>query len=166
MSGDERGSAIDKPRVAAACVAAFCLIALEAVSAANSITWNPTQALGFGKFAAGSGGSVTISPTGARSSTGGVALLSSGPGSAAQFSLTGTPSLAYSITLPTNGTVALSRAQGGSMAVTQFTSTPSATGQLNASGLQVIYIGATLNVSAGAVPGSYTGTFELMLDYN
>jgi hypothetical protein len=166
MSGDERGNAIDRPRVAAACLGAFCFIAVGAVLAANSITWNPTQALGFGRFAAGSGGSVTISPAGARSSTGGVALLSSGPGSAAQFSLTGTPSLAYSITLPGNGTVALSRALGGSMAVTQFTSTPSGSGQLNASGLQVIYIGATLNVSAGAAPGRYTGSFELMLDYN
>ena len=157
---------IDRCKVWAACFASAWLLATGTAGAASNISWSSSQALGFGKFAAGSGGSVTITPAGSRSATGTVVLLSSGPGSAASFSLTGTPNfLAFSITLPANGTVALTRAGGGTMALTQFTSTPSGTGALNASGQQTINVGATLTVGSGAAQGRYTGTFEIFLNY-
>jgi hypothetical protein len=134
--------------------------------AASSIVVSVTQPLGFGKFAAGSGGSVSISPAGARTFTGGVVLISSSSGSPAEFSLNGTPDLVYSISLPANGVIVLSKAGGGSMTLTQFTSTPAGTGQLNGLGRQTITIGATLNVGAQSASGSYTGSFDLVVDYN
>lgn len=139
------------------------------VSWAAAIAIVNTQALAFGKFVAGSGGSVTVSPGGVRSASGGVVLVPSGPGAAAQFSVTGDPSVIYSITLPANGVVSLTSG-GNSMALNNFTSTPSAstpsTGLLSAGGSQTLSVGATLSVGSNQASGSYSGTFDVTVNYN
>jgi hypothetical protein len=158
---------IDGMWVSVARIALLWLMTVATAVAANSMTATNTQALGFGRFAAGGGGTISInSATGARISTGSVALISSAIGSPAQFSLNGTPNLVYSITLPANGTVVLTKAGGGSMSLTQFTSTPSGTGTLSGSGQQTVSVGATITVGAGATPGSYSGVFVLTVDHN
>lgn len=127
-----------------------------------------TQALAFGSFAAGSGGSVTVGPGGGRSAGGGVVLLSSGAGAAAQFSVTGDPSVTYSITLPANGGVSLTSG-GNSMALNNFTSTPSAstpsTGLLSVGGSQTLSVGATLSVGSNQPSGNYSGSFDVTVNY-
>jgi hypothetical protein len=124
-----------------------------------------TQALSFGKFAAGAGGTLTISPAGGRSATGGVVLVSGGS-SAAQFAVTGEPNLTYAISLPANGTVVLVNGGGQQMAVNGFASTPTS-GQLSpVGGTQTISVGATLSVGANQPTGSYSGSFNVSLDYN
>lgn len=133
-----------------------------------AITIVNTQALAFGSFSAGSGGGVTVSPGGMRSAGGGVVLLSSGAGTAAQFSVTGDPSVTYSITLPANGGVSLTSG-ANSMALNNFTSTPSAstpsTGLLSAGGSQTLSVGATLSVGSNQASGSYSGSFDVTVNY-
>jgi hypothetical protein len=141
-----------------------CLLAAAAGVAAQ-IGGSPVQELAFGKFVAASGGSVTVSPAGARSASGSVFLVPSGAWSAAQFMVTGDPDLAYSISLPANGTVTLNSG-ANSMALSNFTSNPAATGQLSGGGAQMLAVGATLSVANGQPRGSYTGAFEITIHYN
>jgi hypothetical protein len=52
------------------------------------------------------------------------------------------------------------------MSVTNFVANPSGTGQLSGVGKQYVTVGATLNVGSNQLPGSYSGTFDLYVDYN
>lgn len=149
-----------------ACIAGVLLFAAPVLAAVTAITVANTQPLAFGSFAAGTGGSITMSPSGARSASGGIVLISSAVGSAAQFTVSGDPDLTYSITLPANGTADLKNSSGQSMGLTNFTSNPSGIGQLSATGKQTVSVGATLNVGAQQAPGAYTGVFDVTVDYN
>lgn len=139
---------------------ASCIAHAAAISLSN------TQALAFGTFVAGSGGSVVIAPSGARSASGGLVLVSSNAGAAAQFSVAGDPNFTYAITLPSNGTVTLSDGAGNSMNVSNFTSSPSLTGQLSGAGSQQLSVGATLNVGNNQPTGAYSGSFIVTVNYN
>jgi len=144
-----------------------CALVPAAYSRALDIAISNTQALAFGKFVAGSGGSVIIDPNGARSATGGVFLLASGAGTAAQFSVTGDRKLTYAVTLPANDVVTLTIAGGGStMAVNSFVSKPTPTGRLSGSGKQTLKVGATLTVGAGQAVGDFSGTFDVIVVYD
>lgn len=124
------------------------------------------QSLAFGKFAAGSGGTVTVSPAGARTATAGVVLLSSDGGAAASFRVSGDAGLSYDIVLPPDGAVVLDNGAGQSMAVDGFTSSPADFGQLDLSGVQTVSVGATLTVATGQAAGNYSGSFNVTVDYN
>lgn len=147
------------------------LFALAGALTAASVSWaaaiaiSNTQALGFGKFVAGSGGTVTVSPAGGRSASGGVVLVPSGPGAAAQFIVSGDANVSYAISLPGNGVVVLT-SSANSMAVNNFTSSPSSTGTLGAGGSQTLSVGATLSVGSNQASGSYSGTFDVTVNYN
>jgi hypothetical protein len=148
---------------------AFLVLASASLGARaqKAITISNTAPLVFGKFAAGSGGTVTISPAGARSATGAVVLSSTGAGSAASFILSGTPNKAFTIvTLPANGTVVLT-GPGGSMAVNNFISSPAAAtgGAFGATGAATLLVGATLTVGPSQAPGAYAGTFSVTVNY-
>jgi len=112
------------------------------------------------------GGTVTVSPTGTRSATGTLILLTSTstPFSAASFTMVGQPSLSYSIVLPTS--VTLTR-QGGSdtLLLNNFTSNPSATGTLSASGTGTLLIGGSIAIPASQAAGYYLGSFTVTLTY-
>lgn len=141
-----------------------CAAAATSISAAQTVS--ALQTLSFGSFAAGAGGgTVTIGAGGARSQVGGVTLLSSAPGSASLFSVTGTPSATYAITLPANGVVTLT-AGAASMAVNNFISSPGLTGALNGGGSQALSVGATLSVGSHQASGAYTGSFDVTINYN
>jgi hypothetical protein len=144
-----------------------CVLSLvvASVSWAAAIAISNTQELVFGKFATGSGGSIIVSPAGARSASGGVVLLPSSSGIAAQFSVSGDASATYTISLPDDGTVSLASG-ANSMAVNTFTSSPSPTGTLGAGGTQTLSVGATLTVSGNQPIGSYSGAFVVTVDYN
>lgn len=146
-------------RCAAALLAA---IGFGGEAAAASIV--KTQDLAFGGFAAGSGGSVTISAAGSRTASGDITLLTSGSSgqyNAASFDVAGTGLATYSISLPADNSVSLTNAQGNSMSLTSFTSTPANNGQLSATGTQTLSVGATLVVGAVQPSGSYTGSFAV-----
>lgn len=123
-----------------------------------------TRPLGFGSFTAGDG-SVTVSPSSMRTTTGSVVPLTAQPGQAAQFVVSGDPDMAYAITLPADGTVFLDNGSA-SMPVTGFTSQPASAGVLPGTGSQALSVGATLDVDANQAPGTYSGTFNVTVDYN
>lgn len=142
---------------------ALCWLAAAAAASAQTVT--DTQGLSFGAFAAQGGGTVTVAPgSGARSASGSVLLIASGPGAAAQFTVTGTADAGYTITLPPNGAVTLSNGSA-TMAVNAFLGVPSGTGQLGAGGSQFLSVGATLTVGSNQPPGNYTGVFTVEILY-
>jgi len=136
---------------------------LPVLHAAN-IGITSSQALSFGKFVAASG-SITVSPSGTRVASGGIVLLQTGPGQAAQFVVSGNADVTYAVTLPADGTVSISNG-GSSVSVNAFASSPAATGQLSGGGTQLLNVGARLDVTAGLPAGAYSGTFSVVVDYN
>lgn len=127
-------------------------------------TMTAVQDLSFGAFVAGTGGTVIVSPQGARTGTGDVVLMTGGQfsqGAAASFDLTGSTNATYQIILPSDGSVTLSGSQGGSMSLDGFTSSPSGSGQLNPQGGQTLYVGATISVGSNQAAGSYSGSFSV-----
>jgi hypothetical protein len=123
--------------------------------------------MSFGSFIAGPTAAGTVALTAAsttsRSGTG-VVLDTGSTGSAAKFSVTGLSNGVFSITLPTSVTLT---ATGGTMTVDTFTTDLSPTAAtLSAGGLADMYIGATLQVGAAQADGTYTGTFDVSVDYN
>jgi hypothetical protein len=141
-----------------------CLLAAGAAHA-DPLRLSTLQGLAFGAFSSNTGGTVSMSPNGARANTGGVYLLSSDVGSAAQFLATGNNNLVYSITLPN---VAVLSSGGATMQINNFVSLPAGgrdTGKLTG-GVQVIKVGATLQVAAGQANGTYSGTFSVSINNN
>ena len=136
---------------------------LPLLHAAN-IGITSSQPLSFGKFVAASG-SVTVSPSGTRVASGGIVLLQTGPGQAAQFVVSGNAGVTYAVTLPADGTVSISNG-GTSVSVNAFASSPAATGLLSGGGTQLLNVGARLDVTAGLPAGAYSGTFSVVVDYN
>ena len=125
-----------------------------------------TDDLNFGNVAVSSNpGTISITPGSTRQITGGVTLPSAtGNPGAASFTVSGEPSFTYAITLPTTVTIS---SGADDMIITNFESMPSGTGTL-ISGLQVLQIGATLQVDGSQVPGTYISTapFEVTVNYN
>src|SRR5207249_2169946 len=103
-------------------------------------------------------GTVTVSPAGVRSATGGVALGSSTGVSAAAFTVTGDPLATYSVSLPGSATLSSGAA---SLTLDGFTSTPSGAGNLSLLGRQTLTVGGTLHVGVHQLSGTYTGTFSV-----
>ena len=145
-------------------IAASCLAYAQAPN--NALSLLNTRGIAFGAFAASTGGTVTVSPVGVRSAAGAVVLISAGDGEAAQFTISGDPEFAYSISLPSDGSVALSDGKGHSMDINGFTSHPALSGQLNAGGSQALAIGATLHVGSKQPAGNYSGSFFITVNYD
>jgi hypothetical protein len=125
------------------------------------------QGLSFGAFYHGaSGGTIVITPAGARSSTGDVVLLSLGfPFSAALFQVHANRGTVISIL---NGPDAvLTGIPSGTMTLHIGSSNPSSpfVSNVNYNIAILLYIGGTLTVgnSAANPPGSYTGTFDITI---
>ncbi len=124
--------------------------------------------LNFGNIATNAtGGSVVITPAGARSTTGGVSLPTTiGTVSAAAFTVTGETDYTYAITLPA-GPTTIDDNNGHTMSVGTWTSTPTPTGELTG-GTETLYIGATLTVGASQAAGAYLSDtpFQVTVVYN
>ena len=119
-------------------------------------------------------GDVELVPSGnippTRNVTGGVTLPNViGTVTAAKFSVTGTPMYTYAITLPASCIIKNNNGAGpAQMTVDVFTSLPTPTGQLNSSGLQTLYVGATVHVLSSQAAGIYKSPtpFNVTVNYN
>lgn len=134
---------------------------VAAIAIANNVGLN------FGKFAAGTGGTVVMSAASAstRSATGGVVLLTGTAGTAAKFTVTGDSGATYAVTLPA-GTATLTRT-GFTETMTAGTWTKSLAGAGTLTGgTEIFYVGATLTVASAQVTGAYAGTFSVSVEYN
>jgi hypothetical protein len=147
-------------RLAGACALLIGANALHAQSLANTVP------LSFGAFTAGSGGTLTVTPVGSRTKTGGVMLVSQGGvATAAQFMISGTPNAMFNITLPADGSVVLSSGSD-TMALDGFVAgTPAPMRVLSGGGTHTLSIGATMTVAPMQAPGNYSGTFNLTVNY-
>lgn len=126
--------------------------------------------LAFGSFAPGTGtGTVTLSATGVRTKTGVVRLVSSGPGSAASFTLTGKGKQKnYIASDPSATCTSMSAGGGNQMNVRNFTSSPvafGAKGSLDANKMATVTVGATVDVGNSQPRGLYTCSFDMIVDF-
>ncbi len=126
--------------------------------------------MNFGNVATdGTSGTVLLATAGTRTFTGGITLPTvTGTVAAAQFDVTGEGTYTYAITLPsTDYTITETVGLVATMTVNDFISDPSGTGTLTA-GAQTIKVGATLNVGASQVAGTYTNAtgFDVTVNYN
>jgi hypothetical protein len=125
-----------------------------------------TQDLDFGSIAAAAlADQVTIAPSGTRTSlNSNVILIAAFPGEQAVFSVSGEPNYAFNITLPGDNDVTITNGTA-TMAVKSFVCNPVSPSSLDASGAATLNVGATLYVGASQDPGSYTGTFDVIVAY-
>jgi hypothetical protein len=146
---------------------AFVLVLATRDTLAQQVALSNTRGLDFGRFVAGSGGTVVLSPAGLRSRTGGVVLLNSPSTGQAAFKVgrisRDDETRAVIITLPDNGATRLASG-ADSMAVGDFVNTPTALLSIPDGGT-TLSVGATLTVAPNQVPGNYSGTFSLIVNY-
>jgi hypothetical protein len=131
---------------------------------------NPTVGLSFGNITVSStqGGTVVITPTGARSATGGAKLPAvNGTFAAAEFTVNGQGDFAYAITLPTTDiTLTGTGAATNTMTLGTFISTPSGSAGKLTSGSQALSVGGTLAVGAAQAADTYANTTDLIVTVN
>lgn len=164
-------------KLAAATAALACApLAIAANTSASStgtvvqpIAISKAADLVFGKFAAVTGGSITVSTSGARSVTGAVIGMSGTP-AAAKFDVTGEPDATYSINLVApatldSGSDTMAFAVTSDLTAANTTSGTVSTGTLTG-GAQSIYVGGTLTVASAQAPGTYTGNVVATVEYN
>jgi hypothetical protein len=136
--------------------------------AAQTISIAERTPMHFGSFAAGSGGSIILSPEGSRTPVGGLVLVNpSGKAlvSAAAFTVRGAKGLAYTISFG-EGPYALTGPNSATMALGNFTYSPSPSQLvLPNSGSQTVSVGATLSVLQSQAAGNYSGTYIVTVQY-
>jgi hypothetical protein len=132
----------------------------------SPITITRTADMSFGNIVADAdGGTVVLVPAGTRTLTGLTSPSLPGTVTAASFTIAGLANATYAITLPATHDIS-NGVQ--TMTVNTFTSNPSGTGTLDATGNQPLNVGATLNVGANQASGTYTNAagFTVTVNYN
>lgn len=126
--------------------------------------------LAFGSFAAGTGGTITVSPNGTRSVTGTVLPVTGGTAAAAKFDVTGDGSSTYTISVVgdanlTSGGNNMAFNVISDLSASAITSGTVSIGTLTA-GAQSIFVGGTLTVASAQAVGTYTGNIVATVEYN
>lgn len=147
-------------------MAVFLLCAAPAAMAQQIVLTN-SRAIDFGRFVAATGGTITVSPTGARTRTGGVVLLNSPSAGAAVFNVGksngGATNKAVAITLPANGSVRMTSG-ANSMALSAFVTSPASILTVPNGGV-TLSVGATMTVSPNQPRGNYTASIPLIVNF-
>ncbi|MFC5461306.1 DUF4402 domain-containing protein [Massilia niabensis] len=155
-------------RIASCAALALLALPMADAFAQQVVTLSNARGLDFGRFVAGSGGTVVLSATGVRSRTGGVVLLNSPNAGQAVFnvgkSVNGSNNRAVIVTLPANGTIRLTSG-ANSMAVGSFVRSPTTATITIPNGGTTLSLGATLTVAPNQAPGTYSGSFPLTVNY-
>lgn len=146
------------------------VVAATATDTARAITLRPLSLLNLRdldfatNISGATGGTITINPnTDARTTTGGVTAAGGTP-QAAQFYTYGGP--LQTVQVNRGPLPVLNRVGGGAtMNVTGLTLNGPTLRFLNAAGLLDLRVGGTLNVTANKLPGSYVGTFQIIVTY-
>ena len=124
--------------------------------------------MSFGNIAATStGGTVVLSTSGSRTTTGGITLPTTGPAiaSAASFDVSVVPGYSYSISIPTNISLVHS-SNSSTMSITAITKSNETTALDATKGTQNIKLGGTLNIAAGQLVGTYSNAADLTVTVN
>jgi hypothetical protein len=134
-----------------------------------AITIDPTPGIimNFGDISPDTGAATTVTLDSAGGTTASGSTIATGTPSAGSFDVTGND-VDYSIDLPADGVVLTSG--GNTMTVDAFTDSyggtdaSPATGTI-AGGTDTFTVGATLNVGAAQAAGTYTGTYDVTVEY-
>lgn len=129
-----------------------------------AIALTKTADLNFGDVvASAAAGTVVMSPAGVRSATLGATLGNPNGAAQAAFGVTGVSGATYAITLP-GAPITITDGASHNMTVGSFLGSK-ATGTLTA-GADSFTVGATLNVGASQFVATYTGSFNVSVNYN
>ena len=121
--------------------------------------------LEFGTFvASATSGTITMTPAGTVSAGGGVTQINGGTISAATFTVAGEIGQSFAITLPSAPVSLTGTIEGDALSLDGFTSTPDGTGTIGTD--QTISVGGTLTVPGNSKADTYTGTFDVTVNYN
>jgi Mat/Ecp fimbriae major subunit len=132
----------------------------------NRITLTKTADLNFGKIAADTNsGTVTVSTAGTRSSTSPSLLIAGTTPTAAAFTVGGTPTLGYNISL-TNASITLTNTTDNTKSMPATLTLSKASGTLSAGGADTLTVGGALTVGALQAPGTYQGQMTVTVVYN
>ena len=146
---------------------AACLLPAAHGVLAQQAVLTASRTLDFGHFVARSGGTITVSPSGARSATGAVVLLNSPSAGPAVFNVSksegGATNTAVVITLPANGSTRLVSGSN-SMPLSAFVTSPAMILTVPNGGV-MLSVGATMTVAARQPRGNYTGTIPLIVNF-
>lgn len=168
-----KNSIMKKLLAIAGCATLFCAVDVTMTYAASyeaakatvvkPITVTKQADLNFGKFIAGSGGTVTIAAADGTKSATGVTLPDQWKvdGVAGNFTLEGEKDATYAVVL--DPTADLTGSAGGTMSVALTSST---TGTLDSVGAGAVKVGGVLTVGSSQTAGDYTGSFNLTVNYN
>jgi hypothetical protein len=160
----------------AICGAGSAMAANTATATSTGVVVTPISVaksvdMSFGSIAGGAtAGTVTLTPAGVVSVTGG-ALKAGGTPAAAKFDVSGSGTLTYAIDY--TGTATALTSAGDSMPFVAISDTSAsakssgtvATGTL-AAGAQSIYVGGILTVGINQNAGTYTGNIAVAVNYN
>ena len=132
---------------------------LTPIAIANSVPLN------FGTIGAVAVAStVTLAANDSRTQIGGATLFTVGaPAKAGVFAITGTPNSAFNITLP--GTVTIN-GSGAPMTIINWVSDLGAASTMLNNGTKSLVVTATLNVGAAQAAGTYSGSYDVSVNYN
>lgn len=132
----------------------------------NPITLAKQVDLSFGEISPSPGDTTVIVLTDS-ATTGSTAELVGGTVTAAQFDVGGLSLRSYDITLPLNSdNITIDDAGAGvAMTVTDFNHDAGVSPALGAGGTDTFNVGATLTVNGDQLAGTYTGTFDVTVDY-
>lgn len=135
------------------------------VTLISPISITKASDLNFGTFVAGeTSGTITMTPSGTISTGGGVTEISGGDISAATFTVAGEMGQSYAITLPSSDVILRGFTEGEFVTLNTFTSNPTNTGVIGTD--TTIAVGGTLTVPANSEAATYTGTFDVIVNYN
>lgn len=133
-----------------------------------SLVISPTQSLQFGSMVGTTAGTVTVDTTGARTSTGGIVLVTGATVSAASFNMSTVPYNCNGRALPVitagpTATLTHSTLPGVTITMDTFVTNPVAGGAFDDT--VPLTVGATLNINAGQAAGTYQGTYDVTVTF-
>lgn len=166
------GAALAAASLATSANAAATATATATAEVLNSLTLTADSALDFGQIAANGGGTVAVSYNNTKTTSSlssGNPLVSTGTVAPAAFSVTGSANATVGITLPTSASTLTWQGTWTGVGAAPTMSLDSFNGlgavALNASGAGSFNVGGTLHVGANQYPGTYSGTFDVSVEY-
>ena len=125
-----------------------------------------TTVLNFGSFAAVANGKISVAPGATVATFDNVANTSfAGTITSAEFDVSGPSSQAYNITMPTGATTLTSGGNTMTIEAADWTASNDFSGSTDVDGNATFNIGASLTFVADQAPGTYSGTYEVKVNY-
>jgi hypothetical protein len=133
----------------------------------GAIALTTVNDLEFGGIVPGTGGEVVMSVADVRTLTTVTGVTASVTPKSGAYTVTGTGNVAYTITIPTASFNITNTTGSGNetMAITAMLSSGGLSHAFAANGTDSFKVGGTLTVGANQAPGTYTGTFNVIVAY-